>query len=240
MTDEKTQCVAGDFLKKFGYDPNRAYVPNKEYLCLNKSFYELKKKTRELLIKQYDIIISNDKHRELIFHGIDCKLTPKQFYMVKYLLENIVFHNQNFSQRAIPEKRRKLQKISPLVGMQIIKSKRFKGKYVINEKDDRGLLKFFKSVKQKGYYSFKSKMFVKNRKFFSASKEEISNFKNKIKKKIQERMLELKIELPDFEKKFEMFMKVVPLNYDLTRENPYTNVKTRYAIKRTLSRVKFS
>ena len=74
------------FIQKFSFNSDIAnkYPKDLFYYFLNSQFTKLKKETRNNLAKNYQIIISNSNHRELVFHGVYCVLTPKEYFLVKY------------------------------------------------------------------------------------------------------------------------------------------------------------
>ena len=60
----------------------------KEYCEIGKSFKKLDKKEQQYLTKHYNVIISNQTNRDLVFGGAYCKMTPKEFFTIWHLLHN--------------------------------------------------------------------------------------------------------------------------------------------------------
>lgn len=175
---------AREFLTKYG----RIEVPEyQQYLRLDKAFGEFKKETRDGYKKRYNLIISNEQARDLIFYGVECKLSPKEFFIVTHLLENKVFDNINLKEKRFVSKKRKYNK--------------------------------YKS----GYNTTKEEL-----ELFSATYNQMKDYKNKIKKKIQRQMEKQKIEKNDFEKKFESFMRHVNRNYETHHDEKIYVLATRF------------
>ncbi len=207
---------------------------NEKHLALGCEFKSLKKETQKAYIEKYDIIISNETFRELIFHGIDCKLSDKQFFMVKYLLQNGGFDNLNFSQLNYKEKRREYYHKIILKNKKIIRQKKYKGQYSILKLVPHELRAKIREIKNRLNSYISS---IKSNELFSSDRGEIKSTQDKIKRKIKKRMHDLSVDLPDFKQKFELFMRSVPLNYGMTDTNPNAVVRTSYRVKETRERV---
>lgn len=235
----------GDFIKKLGYNPKNAYPNGKEYLYLNTKFKKLKKETQINYAKSYDIILSNSNHRELVFHGVYCILTPKEYFLVEYLLQNLTFNNKNFEQARFIKKN--MEKRTVKVSKRTFKNKLLfkrdfkkntvrKQIYYINLEHmnkAKNLIKILREgITQK-------KLVLKSRALFSSAISEIYNIKNKINKKIKDNMLQQNIEIDDFEQKFNLFIDTKKFYYyEEEYPNEYATVRTSYNVKNIPSRVK--
>ena len=79
---------------------------------------------------------------------------------------------------------------------------------------------------------------MKNKLFKSDNKSEISNYRNKIKTKIQENMIEQNIIIENFDYKFECLMRTKYYNYDFEfPNNSYQTLVTSYCLRHTRQRV---
>lgn len=237
---ENSKVKAGDFIKQFGFNKEIAdkYPDGLFYYSLNTQFIKLKKTTREHLIKSYQIIISNSNFRELIFHGVYCVLTPKEYFLVKYLLENGSFHNKNFTQIGLMYEKMICSKVKKKCKF-IKTSKKLKASifYIANLEDGeiKRMLNYVKHNPKNVIIKAKKQ---KQRIEFSAdSKSEISNYKNKIKAKLKECMEQKNILLEEFEYKFDCFMRTKYYNYEfeypkISYQTLITSYKYKIAPKR--------
>ena len=230
-----------DFMQKFKYDKEIAnkYPKDLFYYFLNSQFIKLKKETRNNLAKNYQIIISNSNHRELVFHGVYCVLTPKEYFLVKYLLENGTFHNKNFTQIPLSYGKRihsKIRKKCKFVrSFKKLKSDIFYIKNLEYYEIKRLLNKVKRNPKS---IIFKAKKEVQTIRFSADTKSEISNYRDKIRSKIKENMQRKNVLLEDFEYKFDYFMRTKYYNYEFEYpQNSYQTLITCYKYKVSRKRV---
>lgn len=243
MSNDNEINKALKVIKNFGYNQALAnkYPKDLPYYFLNSEFKKLKKTTRTELIKQYGLIITNELHRELIFHGIFCTLTPKEYFLVKYLLENHSFHNKNFTQiplqYSINEKKLVRKKCKYKLTKDLKKTKN--SNFLIKNYDKCCFRKLLKQIRKNSKFRISiRKKTMKNKLFKSDNKSEISNYRNKIKTKIQENMIEQNITIENFDYKFECLMRTKYYNYDFEfPNNSYQTLVTSYCLRHTRQRV---
>lgn len=229
------------FIQKFSFNSDIAnkYPKDLFYYFLNSQFIKLKKETRNNLAKNYQIIISNSNHRELVFHGVYCVLTPKEYFLVKYLLENGTFHNKNFTQIPFTYDKRIYSKIRKKCKL-IRNFKKLKGnKVYIKNLEYCEIKRLINKIKRNPKsIIFKAKKEVQTIEFSADSKSEISNYRDKIKSKIKENMQRKNIQLEDFEYKFDCFMRTKYYNYEFEYpKNSYQTLITCYKYKVSRKRV---
>lgn len=235
MTKNSDEILeAKEFLKRFTYDPQKGYPRGKMYLYLNKSFKELKFESRQMYTEDFDIILSNSNHRELIFHKVYCILTPKEYFMVYFLLKNAFFNNENFSQTDL--------KYSEMVKYKCRKSisKKKLLRIYPNIKKLEGISiprKLIRKIKNNPPTVYRQKKVEKSFGPFSSKKSEVYNIRNKIKTKIEKCMEKQNIYIDNFDEKFEHFIGVVYMNYEFKYPNPNSTVRTSYNYRIPVSRV---
>lgn len=238
---ENSKLKVGDFVKQFGFDKEIAnkYPKNLFYYSLNSQFVKLKKATRDNLIEDYQIIISNSNFRELIFHGVYCVLTAKEYFLVKHLLENGTFHNKNFTQIGLMYGKMVCFKVKKKYKL-IRTSKKLKDSiFYITNLEYGKIKRMINNVKHNPKnVIIKAKKQKQTIEFSADMKSEISNYKNKIKAKIKECMEQKNFLLENFEYKFDCFMRTIYYNYEFEYpKNSYQTLITSYKYKITPKRV---
>lgn len=238
---ENSKLKVGDFMKQFSFDKEIAnkYPKNLFYYSLNSQFIKLKKSTRDNLIKDYQIIISNSNYRELIFHGVYCVLTPKEYFLVKHLLENGTFHNKNFTQVVLMYGKMVYSKVRKKYKL-IRKSKELKGSIIYITNLEYGEIKRMLNKVRHNPKNviIKAKKGKRAIKFSADMKSEIGNYRNKIKAKIKECIEQKNIQLEEFEYKFDCFMRTIYYNYDFEYpKNSYQTLITSYKHKISPKRI---
>ena len=228
MKPYEKELKLNNFLKKYKATIKESYTPeNKYYLFLNTSYMNKTKKQKESYKSIADLILTNADYREFISYGVECKLSPKEYVMVYYLLENHSFNNKNFGQ--VQFKTHKKVKVRKKLRIKKGHSFYKKGeKQIFIIKDYEKSKKIIKKARAHKLIPMllKKQEIITNG--FSSKKSEITSTKNKIKKKIQNQMKKQNIEIPYFEDKFTFFMKAINYNYDLCYPNEYTTVITSY------------
>ncbi len=224
----KKELKLNDFLKKYKTTHKKSYTPeNKNYLFLSTSYMNKTNKQKERYKSIADLILTNADYRELIFYGVECKLSPKEYVMVYYLLENRSFNNKNFAQAQLKtHKKVKIRKKLRIKKEHSFYKKGKKRTFIIKDYEkSKKIIKKAKTHKLRPMVIVKQEVIISN---FSSQKSEITSTKNKIKKKIQTQMKKQNIEIPYFEDKFNFFMKAINYNYDLRYPNEYKTIVTAY------------
>ena len=111
--------------------------------------------------------------------------------------------------------------------------------FLIKNYDKCCFRKLLKQIRKNSKFQISiRKKTMKNKLFKSDNKSEISNYRNKIKTKIQENMIEQNITIENFDYKFECLMRTKYYNYDFEfPNNSYQTLVTSYCLRHTRQRV---